>query len=1046
LTLRCVHLSDIHWRGLTRHEEYRESFEKMFQRVRELSPDIIFVGGDIVHSKTQGISPELIDCLGWWFTEMASICPTHIILGNHDGLIMNKDRQDAITPVINALNNKNLFLYKKSGVYPTGVKGYNWCVFSCFDEESWADVRPVPGDINIATFHGGVKGSETDIDWAIEGEVTVDFFKDYDFSFLGDIHKIQYLDPEKRIAYPGSTIQQNYGEATGKGFLFWEIEDKDNYKSTFIEVPHSRPFVTVDWAGDIPSTVKACMAYPNMSRFRIRTNVAIPNSEMKQLFGELREIKKATEIVFKNDVDSDLTQVPVASNHFKSDDLRSLATHSTLMRDFYSTSKLSEDEWKKLDFLTAKYFNSAVHSDCVRNIKWSVNRLEFDNMFSYGKGNIINFDNLRGIIGIFGRNRAGKSSIPGTLMYGLYNTTDRGPMSNLHVINMRKGHCETKIDITANGSHYRIERQSVRKVNKGGDVNAVTNLNFYLTDENGGIVKDLNGEQRRDTEKILRDVVGTSDDFLLTSLASQGEMNNFIKYKASQRKTILTKFLDLEIFDEMLTLAKSDSSEIKALLSNVPDRDWDVIIGDLVTEKARLLSEKESAEKELEVMRLKLQQTQINLATSKGASLVTAQDVSDKEAYLDKKRKELSHLNEENESLQGHLASLEEKIFSIAALKKQFPIVELRSRYEARQDLERNLTSLQHAREMENSKTSNYKKSVKLLEEVPCGDSFPKCKFIKNSHDSKKLLEKQQQTISELVDKLGAVKKSLDALDKENLKEKIEKYNSVLEKERDYQVSLSSKQLELNRLTSKMTSTTSIINDTEHELSSMRLRVVDTEEAERASLAKKLISDLTDSVNQKDATRISLAQMIGNIDARVERTKSEKEKYAKLISDWRMYELFINAVSKNGIPLKIMSVQMPAINAEISKILQGVVGFTVELEADPETNEMEIYLNYGDSKRIIECGSGMEKMMASLAIRVALINITTLPKSDILIIDEGFGALDDMNIEACTRLLNSLKKWFKSIMVISHIDAVKDSVENVIDITYKEMNASVVYA
>ena len=1046
MTLRCVHLSDIHWRGLTRHEEYRESFEKMFQRVRELSPDIIFVGGDIVHSKTQGISPELIDCLGWWFTEMASICPTHIILGNHDGLIMNKDRQDAITPVINALNNKNLFLYKKSGVYPTGIKGYNWCVFSCFDEESWSDVKPIPGDINIATFHGGVKGSETDIDWAIEGEVTVDFFKDYDFGFLGDIHKIQYLDPEKRIAYPGSTIQQNYGEATGKGFLFWEIEDKDNYKSTFIEVPHSRPFVTVDWAGDIPSTVKACMAYPNMSRFRIRTNVAIPNAEMKQLFGELREIKKATEIVFKNDVDNDLTQVPVASNHFKSDDLRSLATHNTLMSDFYSTSKLSEDEWKKLDTLTAKYFNSAVHSDCVRNIKWSVNRLEFDNMFSYGKGNIINFDNLRGIIGIFGRNRAGKSSIPGTLMYGLYNTTDRGPMSNLHVINMRKGHCETKIDITANGSHYRIERQSVRKVNKGGDVNAVTNLNFYLTDENGAVVKDLNGEQRRDTEKILRDVVGTSDDFLLTSLASQGEMNNFIKYKASQRKSILTKFLDLEIFDEMLTLAKSDSAEIKALLSNVPDRDWDVIIGDLIAEKQKLFSEKESAEKELEVIRLKLQQAQINLATSKGASLVTAQDVADKDVYLDKKRKELSHLAEESKTLQEHLDTLEEKISSIAALKKQFPIVELRSRYEARQDLERNLTSLQHAKEMENSKTSNYKKSVKLLEEVPCGDSFPKCKFIKNSHESKKLLEKQQQTISELVDKLGAVKKSLDALDKENLKEKIEKYNSVLEKERDYQVSLSSKQLELNRLTSKMTSTTSIINDAEHELSSMRLRVVDTEEAERASLAKKLISDLTESANQKDATRISLAQMIGNIDARVERTKIEKEKYAKLISDWRMYELFINAVSKNGIPLKIMSVQMPAINAEISKILQGVVGFTVELEADPETNEMEIYLNYGDSKRIIECGSGMEKMMASLAIRVALINITSLPKSDILIIDEGFGALDDMNIEACTRLLNSLKKWFKSIMVISHIDAVKDSVENVIDITYKEMNASVVYA
>lgn len=1045
MTLRCVHLSDIHWRGLTRHDEYRESFEKMFQRVRELSPDLIFVGGDIVHSKTQGISPELIDCLRWWFTEMASICPTHIILGNHDGLIMNKDRQDAITPVINALNNKNLFLYKKSGVYPTGIPGYNWCVFSCFDEEGWADVKPEPGSINIATFHGGVKGSETDIDWAIEGEVTLDFFKGYDFGFLGDIHKLQYLDPEQRIAYPGSTIQQNYGEASGKGFLFWEIEDKDNFKSTFIEVPHSRPFITVDWMGDIPSTVKVCMAYPNMSRFRIRTNVAIANAEMKQLFGELREIKKATEIVFKNDIDHDVTQIPVTNNQFKSDDLRSLTTHSALMRDFYSASKLSEDEWKKLDNLTSKYFNSATHSDCVRNIKWSVNRLEFDNMFSYGKGNIINFDNLRGIVGIFGRNRAGKSSIPGTLMYGLYNTTDRGPMSNLHVINMRKGHCETKIDITANGSHYRVERQSVRRVNKGGDINAITNLNFYLTDEDGSIIKDLNGEQRRDTEKILRDVVGTSDDFLLTSLASQGEMNNFIKYKASQRKSILTKFLDLEIFDEMMTLAKSDSAEIKALLSNVPDRDWDVIINDLIVEKQGLLDARETAEKELDVIRLKLQQAQINLATSKGASLVTVQDVADKESYLAKKQEEFKKLTEENSTLQEQITALEEKLASIASLKKQFPIVELRSRYEARQDLERSLTSLQHSKEMENSKTANYKKSVKLLEEVPCGDSFPKCKFIKNSHDSKKLLEKQQQTISEIVEKLNAVKKSLDTLDKENLKEKIEKYNGILEKERDYQVSLSGKQLELNRVSSKVSSTGSIIEDTERDLESMRLRVVDTEEAERARLAKKIISDLTESANQKDATRISLTQMIGNIDARIERTKTEKEKYSKLISDWRMYELFINAVSKNGIPLKIMSVQMPAINAEIAKILQGVVGFTVELEADPETNEMEVYLNYGDSKRIIECGSGMEKMMASLAIRVALINITSLPKSDILIIDEGFGALDDMNIEACTRLLNSLKKWFKTIMVISHIDAVKDSVENVIDITYKEMNASVIY-
>ena len=73
MSFKCVHLSDVHWRGLTRHDEYKESFSKMFDQVKELDPDVIFIGGDIVHSKTQGISPQLIDCLSRWFTEMASI-------------------------------------------------------------------------------------------------------------------------------------------------------------------------------------------------------------------------------------------------------------------------------------------------------------------------------------------------------------------------------------------------------------------------------------------------------------------------------------------------------------------------------------------------------------------------------------------------------------------------------------------------------------------------------------------------------------------------------------------------------------------------------------------------------------------------------------------------------------------------------------------------------------------------------------------------------------------------------------------------------------
>ena len=61
--MKIVHIADVHFRGLSRHEEYVRAFLDFFKKAKELEPDVIYVGGDIVHSKTQGISPELIDNL-----------------------------------------------------------------------------------------------------------------------------------------------------------------------------------------------------------------------------------------------------------------------------------------------------------------------------------------------------------------------------------------------------------------------------------------------------------------------------------------------------------------------------------------------------------------------------------------------------------------------------------------------------------------------------------------------------------------------------------------------------------------------------------------------------------------------------------------------------------------------------------------------------------------------------------------------------------------------------------------------------------------------
>ena len=226
----------------------------------------------------------------------------------------------------------------------------------------------------------------------------------------------------------------------------------------------------------------------------------------------------------------------------------------------------------------------------------------------------------------------------------------------------------------------------------------------------------------------------------------------------------------------------------------------------------------------------------------------------------------------------------------------------------------------------------------------------------------------------------------------------------------------------------------------------MRLRVSGEDVTDEITKLRKKVSELEGVVSGLDTKRLALSEKSGRVINELRKIKKEYEQYQKIKGEWRIYDVLGQAFSKKGIPLQIIMSQLPVINSEISRILQESVGFTVELEADPDSNSMDVYINYGDSKRIIELASGMEKMMASLAIRVALINVSTLPKTDLLIIDEGFGALDAGNIEACTRLLESMKKWFKHILIISHVDAVKDVVDNVIDITKSGKDSKVFYA
>jgi DNA repair exonuclease SbcCD ATPase subunit len=124
--------------------------------------------------------------------------------------------------------------------------------------------------------------------------------------------------------------------------------------------------------------------------------------------------------------------------------------------------------------------------------------------------------------------------------------------------------------------------------------------------------------------------------------------------------------------------------------------------------------------------------------------------------------------------------------------------------------------------------------------------------------------------------------------------------------------------------------------------------------------------------------------------------------------------------------------------------LANVVDFKVSLETDVSSNVMDVYIEDGHSRRIIELASGMEKMICSLALRVALINLSSLSRPDIFIIDEGFGTLDQESLIKCMEMLSMFKSYFKSVMVITHVDPIKEVADKIIEIYNDGLESKVI--
>ena len=1043
--MKFAHIADTHIKNLKYHKEYKAVFKQLYATLKEREVDYIIHCGDIAHTKTQ-ISPEFVELCSDFLKNLADIAPTYIILGNHDGNLRNSYRQDAITPIVDALAHKNLHLLKNAGETHLDDK---FClnVLSVFDEDNW--VKPTnPDKINIGLYHGAIKYSRTDIGFVMEhGEHNISIFDDCDYAMLGDIHKTQVLNKEGTIAYAGSTIQQNFGETDDKGMFIWDIQSKTEFTREKINFVNPKPFITIKLtkSGRIPNGFNC----PDGARLRLVADSNIPLERLRRAVDIAKHRFKPESITFLNKANTNDLSVENNIDTELFENLRDEKTQQDLIKEYLKDYNITEDTLNEVFALNSKY-NKVVeeNEDISRNVHWRIKKFSWDNLFNYGEGNSIDFDKLSGTVGIFGKNYSGKSSVIDALLYTVYNNTSKNIRKTYNIINQNKDYGSGLVEIEANNKTYQITRRSDKYIKKlkGKVTNeAKTQADFDYVDQVSGEVGSLNQTERGGTDKAIRNVFGDLDDFLNTSMSSQLGALGFINEGSTRRKEILAKFLDLEFFERKFKLAKDDAADLRGALRRVQDVDYDEDIkktkDDIFRAGAAVAKQKNFC---------------IELKENLSSVLDEITELENKLAQIPEDpisirqvRQDLERLGQNKKSLKDRISSLtnevkdkEDFLEKADALLETIDILNLNKQKEEADGLQDKIDELLREQQKKEKEKETSLRQIKILTDIPCGDKFlTSCKFIKDAHNAKQDLSITKKVLSEVEDKLKLNAGELSDIDVDKVSNTISNWTRLTEKKKDEQSRLTNLTLDLERTNTalqKLESEIKELNDVadyyeEHKEVLENIEKVMTELELAKTNKERSDQELQDCEDQI----YTLVGKQGALEQKLENLKSLKEEKNRMNVEYSAYDLFMTCMHSNGIAFDVIKKALPVINTEIAKVLSNVVEFEVFFENND--NKLDIQIKHPKhDPRPLENGSGAEKTLAAVAIRIALLNVSNMPKGDIMILDEPGTALDAENMEGFVRILDLIKSYFRVVFLITHIEGLKDIVDMTIDIEKRD--------
>lgn len=659
----------------------------------------------------------------------------------------------------------------------------------------------------------------------------------------------------------------------------------------------------------------------------------------------------------------------------------------------------------------------ATTDDIAAFKKWYIKKIEFSNFLSYGEGQVIDFDKSNGITVVESDppNFGGKTILTvDLLMFLFFNTTTKTSKAE-EIFNRftNKDKVTVKGEIVIDGEEYIILRNVERKKAKSGEWNVKTELEFFKKLADGQLM-NFTGEQRRETEKFIKNSIGEEGDFLMTILTTATNLEDLLDSKPTARGQVLTKFLGLEFLKKKEETCKELYSEFsKGMLSNIYN-------------SQTLLQEIEESEANITKLSNEITQSKNDL-TEVLDKLKKGQEY--KESVIGMKFTDIDQelVILKPETIESDISSID---INNKKLDEQIALVNVLepSSYYHEDEHDKIKEQYNNLYKEKLGYESKIEEIDKLQNSVKDGIKCGHCGIeLMNAELTRKKIEEgveYRNLLSVVNDTLNTLKTTEQSF--VQLKKEFDEYEKNKLVKSKLELTIESNNLKKNVLSDKL-----------RRYHEVQEKIKKNNQLEQQIIkANMRISELESLKKGYEATITTNNIYIENLNNKIIKNRDFIKKITEESEKEKIYKIYSEVYGKNGISKLIMKTMMPLINSELQRLLQDSCYFRLEIRIS-DKNEVEFWMidNSTGIEKLMASGSGYERTIASLALRAVLAKVSSLPKPNIIVFDEVFGKISNDNLDLVAEFFVKIKEYFEKIFVITHNPIINNWADSMVKIT-----------